>query len=80
MNEYTKSKLEQIKAQYDALTRDYTFNQYPFNLLSDSDRVLFATELVESQAQHDRDQMMIRQNEKMLSEIDDMHYRVRRLD
>ena len=69
MSEYTKSKLKQIKAQYDELIVNNTFNQAPFNLLNDSDRVLFATKLVESQARHDRDQEMIKQNEKIISGI-----------
>ena len=77
MSEYTKSKLKQIKAQYDELIVNNTFNQAPFNLLNDSDRVLFATKLVESQEQYKRDKMMFEQHEKILSEINDIYYKVR---
>lgn len=76
MSEYTKSKLKQIKAQYDELIVNNTFNQAPFNLLNDSDRVLFATKLVESQEQYKRDKMMFEQHEKILSEINDVYYKV----
>ena len=76
MSEYTKSKLKQIKAQYDELIRNNTFNQAPFNALSDSERVLFATELVESQARYDRDQTIIEQHKKILSEIDNVYYKI----
>ena len=34
MPEYTKSKLKQIKAQYDELVTNNTFNQVPFNSLN----------------------------------------------
>ena len=76
MPEYTTLKLKQIKAQYDELVRNDTFNQAPFNLLSDSERVLFVTELVESQKQYDRDQVMIEQHKKILSEIDNVYYKI----
>ena len=76
MSEYTKSKLKQIKAQYDELIVNNTFNQAPFNLLNDSDRILFATKLVESQEQYKRDKMMFEQHEKILSEINDVYYKV----
>lgn len=76
MPEYTKSKLKQIKAQYDELVANNTFNQVPFNSLNDSDRVLFATKLVESQEQYKRDKMMFEQHEKILSEINDVYYKV----
>lgn len=76
MTEYTTLKLKQIKAQYDELVRNDTFNQAPFNLLSDSERVLFVTELVESQKQYDRDQVMIEQHKKILSEIDNVYYKI----
>ena len=76
MSEYTKSKLKQIKAQYDELIVNNTFNQAPFNLLNDSDRVLFATKLVESEEQYKRDKMMFEQHEKILSEINDVYYKV----
>ena len=76
MSEYTKSKLKQIKAQYDELIVNNTFNQAPFNLLNDSDRILFATKLVESQEQYERDKVMFEQHEKILSEINDVYYKV----
>lgn len=77
MPEYTKSKLKQIKAQYEELVANNTFNQVPFNSLNDSDRVLFATKLVESQEQYKRDKVMFQQHEKILSEINDVYYKVR---
>lgn len=69
MSEYTDLKLTKIRNQYNELVRDNTFDKAPFNTLSDSDRVMFAAELVESQARHDRDQEMIKQNEKIISGI-----------
>lgn len=76
MNEYTKSKLKQIKAQYDELVANNAFNQAPFNSLSDSERVLFATKLVESQEQYERDKVMFEQHKKILSEIDNVYYKI----
>lgn len=73
MPEYTKSKLERIKTQYDELIENNTFNQTPFNLLNDTERVLFAADLVESQEQYDRDQAIIEQHKKILSEIDHVY-------
>lgn len=76
MPEYTALKLEQIKAQYDELIENGTFDQSPFFLLSDSERVLFVTELVESQAQYVRDQKMSEQHSEMISEIDNVYYKI----
>ena len=69
MPKYTDLKLKKIRSQHTELVMNGTFNQTPFNALSDSERVMFATELVESQARHDRDQEMIKQNEKIISGI-----------
>lgn len=77
MPKYTDLKLKKIRDQYNELTRDSTFDKAPFNALSDSDRVMFATELVESQARYDRDQEIIKQNSKIISGINDVYYAAR---
>lgn len=76
MNEYTELKLKKIKSLYYELSDNKTFKETPFNLLYDTDRIAFVAGLVESQEQHDRDQKIIEQNEKIISEINNVYHKL----
>lgn len=76
MNEYTELKLEKIESLYHKLSVNKTFKKSPFNLLYDSDRIAFVAELVESQERYERDQKMIEQNEKLISEINNVYHKL----